>query len=146
MQKTEILVLSISLGTTLVLSTLFGFAGSAIIGTFWGWFWISFLFQFIGFFLYNSFLIQKERLIQQKFELETLEQLSKFSVRLNCAYCQQPNIAPIQLNQKNTFKCESCNQVNGVFMQFSATTLTTPIESVKIPVPQSESIEFKVTA
>ena len=146
MQKTEILVLSISLGTTLVLSTLFGFAGSAIIGTFWGWFWISFLFQFIGFFLYNSFLIQKERLIQQKFELETLEQLSKFSVRLNCAYCQQPNVTPIQLNQKNTFKCESCNQVNGVFMQFSATTLTTPIESVKIPVPQSESIEFKVTS
>ena len=89
--------------------------------------------------------IQKDNLQRQQAELETLDKLAKFSIKLTCAYCQQYNVTPIQLNQKNTFKCESCNQVNGISMQFMATTLTSPIESVKIPIENSGSIEFKVT-
>jgi len=145
MNKTFILITLISVGLTCLISTLFGFAGSTIIGTFWGWFWITILIQFIGFLIINSYLIQKDNLQRQQAELETLDKLAKFSIKLTCAYCQQYNVTPIQLNQKNTFKCESCNQVNGISMQFMATTLTSPIESVKIPVEKSESIEFKVT-
>ena len=145
MNKTILLVISISIGLTCLISTLFGFAGSAIIGTFWGWFWITLLVQFIGFIVVNSYLLQRDRLQQQQVDLETLESLSKFTIKLTCAYCQQYNTAPIQLNQKNTFKCESCNQVNGISMQFMATTLTSPVESVKIPIENSGSIEFKVT-
>lgn len=146
MKKTILIVVATSLGITSLFSGLIGLAGSSIVGSFWSWFWLSYLLQIFGFFIYNSYLMQKNKTTQQQFELEALKELSNFSVKLNCAYCQQSNVAPIQLNQKNSFKCESCNQVNGIFMQFSATTLTTPIESVKIPVPQSESIEFKVSA
>jgi hypothetical protein len=145
MNKTILLVIGISVGLTCLISTLFGFAGSTIIGTFWGWFWVTFLIQFVGFIVFNSYLIQRDSLQQQQVELEALDKLSKFTIKLTCAYCQQYNTTPIQLNQKNTFKCESCNQVNGISMQFMATTLTSPIESVKIPIENSGSIEFKVT-
>lgn len=143
--KSPAIIALISTGITLTVSALFGLAGSSIIGTFWGWFTISLLVLVIGFAAYNSFLIQKDNLAIQQAEVEALEQFSKFSIKMSCAYCNQSNITPIQLNQRNTFKCGSCNQVNGVSMQFIATTLTTPLESVNIPVNQNESIEFKVT-
>ncbi len=145
MNKFTLTVLGTSIGITCLISTLFGFAGSTIIGTFWGWFWISLLVQFLAFLAINSFLIQRDNALTQQAEMETLNALSKFTVKLTCAYCQQANVAPIQLNQRNTFKCESCNQVNGISMQFMATTLTSPIESVKIPIENSGSVEFKIT-
>lgn len=145
MTKFTFLLLGISLGITCLVSTLFGLAGSSIIGTFWGWFWISLLVQFIVFGIANSYFIQRDNITIQQQEIDALDKLSKFTVKLSCAYCQQANVVPIQLNQRNTFKCESCNQVNGVSMQFMATTLTTPIESVKIPVENSNTIEFKVS-
>jgi hypothetical protein len=144
MKRFELIVIGASIGVTFLLSTIFGFAGSSIYGKFWGWFWISFLAQLIIFLVWNSFLIQKDYANQQKAEIDAMEQYSKFTVKLNCAYCQSPNNVPIQLNQKNTFRCDSCNQGNGVFMQFMATTMTTPIESVKLPISDSENAEIKV--
>jgi hypothetical protein len=145
MNKLTLTVLGISLAITCTISALFGLAGSTIIGTFWGWFWITFLIQIIGFAVVNSFLIQRDNALLQQAELEALDKLSKFSVKLTCSYCQQQNVVPIQLDRKNTFKCEGCNQVNGVSMQFMSTTLTTPVESVKIPVENTNTIEFKVS-
>lgn len=144
MNKFEIKVLLLSIGSSSLLSTLFGFAGSSIIGTFWGWFWLSLLIQFLAFAMFNSYLLKKDETVLQQNELELLDKLSKFTIKLTCAYCQQTNSLPVQLNKRNTFKCESCNQVNGVSMQFMATTITTPIESVKLPVENSNSVEMKV--
>ena len=144
MNKFTLTVVGISLGITSVISSLFGLAGSTIIGTFWSWFWISFLVQFIGFVVVNSFLIQKDNVVLRQTEMAVLDKLSKFTVTLSCAYCKQPSLVPIQLNQRNTFKCEGCNQVNGVSMQFLSTTLTSPVDSVTIPVENSE-VEFLVT-
>jgi hypothetical protein len=145
MKKPEILILSISIGLTALLSTLFGLAGSAIVGTFWGWFWISVLVLFVGFAVINSYFLRKDAQISEALELEALREISKITVRLSCAYCQQFNSTQITVNQRNMFKCESCNQVNGVSMQFMATTLTSPIESVKMPIENSGTVEFKVT-
>ena len=146
MNKMILTVFGASVGITCLISMLFGFAGSAIIGTFWSWFCVSLLVQVIVFALINSYFIQKEENQQQNFEVQALEKLSKFTVKLNCSYCEQPNLSPIQLNSRNTFKCESCNQINGISMQFMATTLTTPVESVKLPIENSNSIEFRVSA
>lgn len=139
MKKIELIVLGISLGITFLVSALFGFAGSSLIGTFWSWFWVSFLVQLILFVSTNSFLLQKDKALTDQLSVQTLEQLSKFTIKLTCSYCQQTNIVPIQLNQKNTFKCEGCNQINNVVMQFTATPLTTPVQSIK---NQLESIEI----
>ena len=146
MKRPEILILAISIAITCLISTLFGFAGSALIGTFWSWFWIASLIQVLLFVGVNSFLIQKDNALQQQNELLELQTLSKFTIALSCGYCQQSNTVPIQLNQRNTFKCESCNQTNSVTMQFTAVPLTTPIESVKIPIENAGAIEFKVSA
>jgi len=146
MKKPEILILSVSVGLTLVFSTLFGLAGSAIIGTFWGWFWITILVLLVGFAVVNSYLLRKDAQIYEAIQLEALKEISKITVRLTCAYCQQFNDTQITVNQRNTFKCESCNQVNGISMQFMATTLTSPIESVKMPIENSGTVEFKVTS
>lgn len=146
MKKFELLILGVSLVATLLVSSLFGLVGPFIIGTFFGWFWVAFLLQIICFVAYNSFLIQKDGAALELAQIQAFETFSKFTIQLTCAYCRQPNIVPIQLNQRNTFKCESCNQANAVTMQFSATALTTPVESVKIPLEGSDSIEFKVSA
>lgn len=144
--KTQLLIIAVSLFVTALFSSLCGVCGSMIVGSFWGWFWVSFLVQFIGFIAWNSYLLQREKETQFKLELEELETLSKFIVRLSCAYCGQNHDVPIRLNVRNNFKCTSCNQSNGVHMQFSATQITTPIESVKIPLPEEqETVEFKVT-
>ena len=146
MKRIELLILGISLAATFLVSSLFGLIGPLVVGTFWGWFSISFLVQIIGFMAFNSFLIQKDNAIAELTQIQAFETFSKFTVQLTCAYCQQANNVPIQLNQRNMFKCESCNQTNAVTMQFSATALTTPIESIKIPVEGSEAVEFRVSA
>lgn len=140
MKKFELLILGISLGITTVISTLFGFAGSSLFGSFWSWFWITALVQIVLFVGVNSFLIQKERIASENLAVSALEQFSKFTIKIYCSYCQQPNVTPIQLNQKNTFKCESCNQVNNVVMQFTSTPLTTPVKSIETNI---ESVEIK---
>jgi hypothetical protein len=145
MFKTKIITIVSSLALTAVVASLFGLAGRTIIGTFWGWFWISTLIQFLGFMIANSYLIQKDQIALQKAENEALEYLSKFTIKLVCSYCQQTNLVPIQLNQRNSFKCEGCNQVNGVSMQFMATSLTTPIKSVNIPVVDQQPVEIKLS-
>lgn len=131
MSKQNIIVASASLFLTSLFATIFGLAGSTIIGTFWGWFWISILSMIVVFALINSFLIHRDINLLQKNEIDILDKFSKFSIKLSCAYCQQQNVVPIQLNSRNTFKCEACNQVNGVSMQFMATSITTPIDSAK---------------
>jgi transcription elongation factor Elf1 len=131
MNKQSIIVALASLFLTAAFATLFGFAGRSIVGTFWSWFWISTLSMFVVFGIINSYFISKDINLLQKNEIEILEQLSKFTITVNCAYCQQQNNVPIQLNARNTFKCESCNQVNGISMQFMATSITTPLNIAK---------------
>lgn len=144
--KTNLTILSVSIVLTSLLSCLCAVFGTMIVGTFWGWFWVTFLVQLVGFIAWNSYLLQKERALQFSMELQELETMSKFVVRLSCAYCNQQHDVPIRLNVKNAFKCTNCTQTNGVHMQFSATQVTTPIESVKIPLPdEQESISFRVS-
>lgn len=146
MKKFELLILGLSLAATIVVASLFGFIGPMIVGTFWGWFWVTLLLQVVCFVAFNSYLIQRDNVASELAQIQAFETFSKFTIQLSCAYCQRQNVVPIQLNQRNTFKCESCNQANGVTMQFSATTLTTPVESVKIPIEGRDSVEFRVSA
>lgn len=141
-------VLGISLSITVGFSILIGLAGSTIIGSFWSWFFLSLLGLIVLFAITNSYFLQKDSIIVQEIENEALEKISKITIRLNCAYCNQPNTFPVQLSQKNSFVCESCNQTNGVSINFMATTLTTPIESLSftnIEKQNSNSIEIKAS-
>jgi hypothetical protein len=131
--KPEILVTLISLGFTLLVSTVIGIGGVLITGKFWGYFLIAIGLQIIAFAVINTFLQRKDTIEGTKIINEQLEALSKFTVKLSCAYCQVPNTTPIQLNQENRFKCESCGQVNSIKMHFFTAQVTTPLTKLVLP-------------
>ena len=68
-------------------------------------------------------------------ESEYLNAIAKNTVIVQCAYCKKQNAVPVTLNQENRFVCDSCNNTNGIKMQFFSTQITTPIESLsKTPI------------
>jgi hypothetical protein len=145
LKRPETLIIGYSLGITVLVSSVVAAGGYFLFGSFWGTFVITFGIQFILFAIINTFLQRKDQIEINKILTEQLDALSKFTIKLNCAYCKTPNTFPITLNQENRFQCESCNQVNGVKMQFFATQITTPLNKVLIPTGVNESIEFKTS-
>jgi hypothetical protein len=136
-------IILISLGITLFISSFVGLSGYLMFNKFWGFFLIGLCVQFIAFAIINTFLQRRDTIDGAKIVNEQLEALSRFTIRVSCAYCQIPNVTPIQLNQENRFKCEYCNQVNSIKMQFFAAQVTTPLEKIVMPIEEQESIEFK---
>lgn len=146
LKKPEFLVVTFSLLFTLLVSTLCGLGGFFILNKFWGFFLISLVLQFVVFAIVNTFLRRKEFIETTKLINEQLEAVSKYVINLSCAYCQASNQTPIILNQENRFKCSSCNQINGVKMQFLSTQITTPLKKIMIPVgDEGDEIEFKTS-
>jgi hypothetical protein len=141
----EAVIIGVSLLITGLVSLIVGIGGYIIVSNFWGWFVLAFGVQFIIFAIINTFLQRKDQIEVNKIYNEQLEALSKVSVQIACAYCQTANLVPITLNQENRFKCESCNQVSGIKMQFFATQITTPLNKVLIPTGEKETIEFKTS-
>jgi hypothetical protein len=126
-------VLFFSLFVTIAVSSFIGVGGMYISNSFLGYFLIAFSVQFIGFFVLNTFLQKNDYHKETELANTQLEALSKYLIKLSCAYCSKPNTTPIVLNRENKFKCEFCQQFNGIKMQFFSTQITTPIERVILP-------------
>jgi len=139
-KRPESLVILISLGFTTLVSILVGTGGYLITSKFWGFFVIAFCVQIIIFAIINTFLLRKDAIESMVLINEQMDKLAKFTVRLTCSYCSQSNVVPIILNQENRFKCDSCNQVNGVKMQFFSTQITTPLSKV-LQGPEDDTIK-----
>lgn len=139
MNKFEAITITASVLITTFFSCLISFAGASLYGSFWSWFAISFLLQVVGFVIWNSHLLQKDNALLFQTEVESLKTNPSISAKMSCAYCSQANEVEIQLNKKNTFKCVSCNQVSGIVIQLTSTTITTPMESVKLPINPTEA-------
>jgi hypothetical protein len=144
-KRPELLIVALSLAFTGAVSGVVGTGGYLLTGNFWGFFILTFGVQFVLFAVINTYLQRKDTLEGARVLNEQLEALSKFTIQLPCAYCKQPNVTPITLNEENRFKCGSCNQVNAVKMQFFAAQITTPLQKVMMPVGENESIEFKTS-
>ena len=141
LNKPEIIIISLSVLFTAAVSAVVGAGGLLITGNFWGFFIIAFGIQFIVFAIINTLLQRKDLIEGTKVVNQQLEALSKFTVRLACAYCKQPNDTPVVLNQENRYKCGSCNQVNGIKMQFFSTQVTTPLNKILLP-NSDESVDI----
>ena len=128
--RPETLVILISLGFTALVSVLVGMGGYMLSGKFLGYFIIAFCAQLIIFAIVNTFLLRKDAVETLEILNKQMEQISKFTVRLTCSYCSQANVVPIVLNQENRYKCDSCNQVNGIKMQFFSTQITIPLTKI----------------
>jgi hypothetical protein len=142
--RPELKVIAISLLVTTAVSALLGTSWFLFTKNFWSGFIGGYCIQFIIFAVVNTFLARKDAIVSSKLFTEQLEALSKFSINLTCSYCKTPTVVPIRLDQENRFKCEQCNQVNGVKMQFISTQITVPLEKVMFPI--DDKPESGVTA
>lgn len=129
LSRPEVIVLSLSLGITTLISFLISLGFYIYSKNFWSPFFITLGVQLLFFIIYNTILQKKDVNRLQEMEIMALEGLSKFTIGVQCSYCKQQNNVPITLNKENRFSCTSCNQVNGIKMQFFTTQLTTPITS-----------------
>jgi len=136
LKKQEVLVLALSTSFTGAVSALIGVGGTLLSFNFWGTFFVAFGVQVIVFFIVNTILQKKDEEVSTKLINDQLNALSKYIIRLTCSYCSKPCNVPIVLNRENRFKCEFCQQTNGVKMQFFSTQITTPLEKITVPVEE----------
>jgi hypothetical protein len=139
--RPEVRVVSISLLITTSVSTLLGASWYLFSKHFWSGFLAGYCIQFIIFAVVNTFLARKDAIVSTTLYNQQLEALSKFTINLSCAYCKQQATVPIRLDQENRFKCDHCNQVNGVKMQFVSTQVTTPLERVVFPIDETPALK-----
>lgn len=114
-----------SAAVALVLSAVAYFAGVNVVMTFT----ISFIGQFVVFYLYGSFIELKAAQIVKEQQLKELEILSRITFTINCASCKQSNEVVINANDENHFECEHCKAKNSAYITAEAALVTTPISN-----------------
>jgi len=139
--RPEVRVVGLSLLTTTLVSTILGTSWYLFTKHFWSGFLAGYCIQFIVFAVVNTFLARKDTIVSAELFNRQLEALSKFTINLSCAYCKQAATVPIRLDQENRFKCDHCNQVSGVKMQFVSTQVTTPLERITFPVEEVPTLK-----
>jgi len=125
--KPETIILCLSIGMTLFVSSIISLGIYLFKGIFWTPFFISIGLQFGIFIIVNSIQSSRDYVTYTKLQTEALDVMSKYTIQVQCAYCKQNNVTPIVLNKENKFACEGCKQVNGIKMQFFTTQITTMI-------------------
>jgi len=129
-------VLGLSVFFTSTVSSLFGTGFYLLNKSFWPAFFIATALQLLFFVLYNTVRQTSDYETISRIETDRLNAEAKYKVKLGCSYCKIANVVPIVLNTENRYKCESCNQINGVKLQFISTQITTPITT---PIPEAIS-------
>ena len=92
---------------------------------------VSFVSQFIVFYLYGSYLELKAIKFLKEEQLKELEILSRITFTINCAACKQPNEVVINANIDNVFECQHCKAKNSAYISAEAALVTTPIETAR---------------
>ena len=123
-----------SIGVTAGISILIGIAFWALNGLagFIAGTILGFVVQVIISFLWKSYLIHRSTVdiaeIDSDLQKTEMEQLSKQTVNVNCAYCRVVNKATIRMDSENTFRCSACNQLNIVMITLSTARVTVPLD------------------
>jgi phage FluMu protein Com len=109
----------ISILITFVVSTLFAVIGYFTGGDIFRWFFVSFICQFIFFFILNTITKTVVQMRLNRLEVERLNALDENKVLINCAVCKDPNEVIIKVGQENEFRCERCKSLNSVKVSVS---------------------------
>ena len=110
---------SISLGIALV-----GYLFTNSLSVLYGTFIAIFILQFIIHYFWQTFLINKLQISDNELLQSYIQQNTKQSINLSCAYCRSQNSVNIDINTENIFNCKSCNQQNIIMMEFSTARVT----------------------
>lgn len=100
-----------------------------LLSSFFAGFLLAFIAQFIIFYFWQGWLINKQQLADASVLEAYANQNIKQSVQLFCAYCRSQNNVNIDVNEENVFNCLRCNQQNVVMMEFSTAQMTVPQDS-----------------
>ena len=150
--KQQFLQILKSLAITLFVSALFG-GGIMLLTQTWLGFLsgllFGFIFQIIGFYLWNNYLIAKQSIASYQYESNIVSNAAKQRTILKCAHCRVDNVVDIVLNDGNEFTCRTCGGKNVVMIEFSTASKTEIMEmqptELFAPIENelNKSVEFK---
>lgn len=141
-----------SLSITLLVSLLFAGGVMLLTQTWLGFFSgliFGFLFQIIGFYLWNNYLITKREIAELQFETNIEANAAKQRTILKCSHCRVDNVVDILLDRGNEFTCRTCGGKNVVMIEFSTASKTEILEmqpsELFAPIERelNKSIEFR---
>ena len=89
-----------------------------------GWFIVSFLGQFVLFYIWNSYVSYRLNLDMNRQETERIKAFESQGVDVNCAHCNSGNYIPVRFDQDNTFECVSCGKSNVVYVDVTVAQQT----------------------
>jgi len=121
----KILMISTSLAIVFGSSAALAYGLSIFEISFWPAFWLIAIIQFLAPVLWS-------RLYETRKLLEVLDEYKakpyrKYSIPLNCTYCNAKNEIEIDLTDTE-FKCENCKKFNGIHVNFMTAAITEPID------------------
>jgi hypothetical protein len=93
------------------------------------WFTVSFIGQFIVFYLYGVYLEYKSVKDKRDLQLKELEILSKITFNVPCAACKHFNEVVINPNDDLKFTCVQCEVENAVYINVESAVITQPINT-----------------
>jgi hypothetical protein len=132
MNKQSIALIVLSLVVIILPATVIALILGGFFGHFWSWFGLSCAILFVIGQLSNSFFSKKMNIDIIRLQTRLEEIANQQNVEVSCAYCRTRNITPVYLNQRNTFTCSKCKQVNLIIFQFAAAQVTVPLESPQL--------------
>lgn len=150
--KQQLLQILKSLSITLFVSALFGGAIMLLTQTWLGFISgliFGFIFQVIGFYLWNNYLITKQQIAEYQYVANVEANNAKQRVILKCAHCRVENMVEILLDSGNEFTCRTCGGKNVVMIEFSTASKTEIMElqpaELFAPIEKelNKSIEFR---
>lgn len=150
--KQLIIQLLKSLSITAIVSLLFAGAVMLITQSWLGFFSgliFGFIFQLVGFYLWNNYLLTKREIAELQYESTVAANLATQRTILKCSHCRVDNVVDILLDRGNEFVCRTCGGKNVVMIEFSTASKTEIMEmqpsELFAPIERelSKTIEFR---
>lgn len=126
--------IAITASISCIIGTTAHFAGGSFIFTAV----VAFTIQFVGFYLFNTFLEYKAARDLRGFALKEVELAAQNSMTVECASCKKENTVIVKTNQDNRFICGHCNAKNSVYL-FAETAVVTEPMYENAPLPNTTS-------
>ena len=96
------------------------------------WFVVSFLGQFVLFYMWNSYVSYKLNLDINRQETERIKAFESQGVDVKCAHCNSVNYIPIRMDEDNGFECAACGKTNAVYVDVTVAQQTEFIDKRKV--------------
>lgn len=95
-------------------------------GNFAKWYLLGFVGQYVGFYLFNTFLEYKAARDIRILRLKEAEIVAQNQIQVDCAACKKENQVIVRFNQENRFICGHCNTKNSVYLNAETAVVTEP--------------------